>query len=468
SLSFIEPTPFAIITKNTVRLSVSDTDSLVKSVQYFIRYKPSIDSFKQSTFGTSFRPIGTSAIPPFDIISDLSLIPDQDERTISFHAICLDENGRAVDSSNDRQFIVLDRKQSLKNSRCISKYRKKFSKWEEIDSVLFFNGENRIVFRTVWNDSFLLLNIDIEDKTIVAEYTERGYLHANLDPVTNTIDSGYVSIPENDEVEIFFDIANEHVMRRNMNQSHMLIGAKGAWFGRRYDRAKGLSEMWGKSAVITVSNDSNGYNIIAQIPWSELRMNPESGKVIGFDIYNKDFSRPGSPSTGISWAGNEWTNYNNPSEWGDLILYRDKKSTQKPIFILTAIIASILVFIIIRARKKTEPPENQKQGKAEKLADKIDELISTNFSDPDFNAQKAADLVGLNAKYVGAAYKSVRSRTFSQQLTQFRIDRAVEFLKTGTFSITDVAFKVGYSSSSHFAKVFKDITQKSPTDFRKT
>ena len=48
-----------------------------------------------------------------------------------------------------------------------------------------------------------------------------------------------------------------------------------------------------------------------------------------------------------------------------------------------------------------------------------------------------------------------------------KIDRAKELLNEPARNITDVAFQLGFSSSQHFATIFKKITSQTPTQFKK-
>ncbi len=49
--------------------------------------------------------------------------------------------------------------------------------------------------------------------------------------------------------------------------------------------------------------------------------------------------------------------------------------------------------------------------------------------------------------------------------TQFRVQKAEELLRTGTFAVTDVALEVGYESLSQFIDVFRRTTGKLPSEY---
>ena len=52
-------------------------------------------------------------------------------------------------------------------------------------------------------------------------------------------------------------------------------------------------------------------------------------------------------------------------------------------------------------------------------------------------------------------------------LTNHRINMAKELLKTTNKSVTDIAFETGFSNAAYFTKVFKQIRQITPKEYRK-
>jgi two-component system response regulator YesN len=101
------------------------------------------------------------------------------------------------------------------------------------------------------------------------------------------------------------------------------------------------------------------------------------------------------------------------------------------------------------------------------LGDRLDQYIQDNYHDADLTLQKAADSMGLHPKYAGTIFKRAKKITFSQRLISYRIVKASNLLKNDDLSITDIAFRVGFNSASHFSKVFKDLKKVTPAEFRK-
>ena len=71
----------------------------------------------------------------------------------------------------------------------------------------------------------------------------------------------------------------------------------------------------------------------------------------------------------------------------------------------------------------------------------------------DWSVHALSRAVGLNEKRLQTGFQALFGLTIHAQLTQIRMDAAAGLLTTGA-SVTEVAYAVGYSSLSHFSKVF--------------
>lgn len=58
--------------------------------------------------------------------------------------------------------------------------------------------------------------------------------------------------------------------------------------------------------------------------------------------------------------------------------------------------------------------------------------------------------------------------TWRETLRRIRLIRAVEALASSNSSITEIALAVGYNSLSAFNAAFRDLTGKSPGEYRAT
>ncbi len=78
-----------------------------------------------------------------------------------------------------------------------------------------------------------------------------------------------------------------------------------------------------------------------------------------------------------------------------------------------------------------------------------------------------AKVVFLHPYYFSDMFKNEVGISFSDYLTEYRMDRAKELLKNQQFKIKDINEMVGYSDSKSFSKIFKKVVGLTPQEYRK-
>jgi two-component system response regulator YesN len=90
--------------------------------------------------------------------------------------------------------------------------------------------------------------------------------------------------------------------------------------------------------------------------------------------------------------------------------------------------------------------------------------ISNNYH-KDISRDDIANQIHLNPTYFSHLFKAQMGQSFIEYLRQIRIDRAKHLLEfTNDYQIH---IKVGYNSSKYFAKVFRQQTGYTPSEYRK-
>ncbi|WP_028550161.1 response regulator [Paenibacillus sp. UNC451MF] len=84
----------------------------------------------------------------------------------------------------------------------------------------------------------------------------------------------------------------------------------------------------------------------------------------------------------------------------------------------------------------------------------------------DLSLQQVADAVHLNKTYLSELFKKETGTSFSDHLTELRIERAKELIVREVCKMSDLAERVGYPNSSYFTKVFKKTTGLTPMEYR--
>jgi AraC family transcriptional regulator len=74
--------------------------------------------------------------------------------------------------------------------------------------------------------------------------------------------------------------------------------------------------------------------------------------------------------------------------------------------------------------------------------------------------------LALDYHYLSTLFSSVENVTIEQFIILQRIERAKELLKYGELTLSEIAYKLGYSSVQHLSNQFKATTGFTPTRFR--
>ena len=78
-----------------------------------------------------------------------------------------------------------------------------------------------------------------------------------------------------------------------------------------------------------------------------------------------------------------------------------------------------------------------------------------------------AAAVAISPGYLSKLFKEYRNQTVMDFLERIRIDKALQLIKETGVSIKEIALRVGYRDPNYFSKVFKKVTNSSPTEIRK-
>jgi AraC family transcriptional regulator len=97
-----------------------------------------------------------------------------------------------------------------------------------------------------------------------------------------------------------------------------------------------------------------------------------------------------------------------------------------------------------------------------KLARHDYEKTPLRMKDSDFISKE----VGLDYRRVTTLFSQVESVTIEQYVILQRIEYAKELLKYGELTLSEISWRMGYSSAAHLSTQFKKVTGMTPTAFR--
>ncbi|AUC21170.1 hybrid sensor histidine kinase/response regulator [Polaribacter sejongensis] len=95
---------------------------------------------------------------------------------------------------------------------------------------------------------------------------------------------------------------------------------------------------------------------------------------------------------------------------------------------------------------------------------KVLAYIGENISNSSLSVEELANELNLSKSQSYRKIKSLTGQTPNELLRRIRLERAYQILETGSAFISEVGFKVGFSSASYFTKCFKAHFGKLPTE----
>lgn len=101
---------------------------------------------------------------------------------------------------------------------------------------------------------------------------------------------------------------------------------------------------------------------------------------------------------------------------------------------------------------------------ATELRDLIQDQIDTNLS---LSLKGLSETLQVHPAYLSREFsKYFDDLSFGDYIRKLRIEKAIQLLDS-KHSLTEIAYLTGFSDQSHFTRIFKKHTGKSPSDYRK-
>ena len=94
-------------------------------------------------------------------------------------------------------------------------------------------------------------------------------------------------------------------------------------------------------------------------------------------------------------------------------------------------------------------------------------MLKLEKSSINMNAKEAAKFCNLSQGYFSKVFKAVAGMTFHEYTRKLKIKEAQRLLACTDNNITDIAYSLGYCSSSFFTKDFKTVNGITPLQYRK-
>ena len=109
----------------------------------------------------------------------------------------------------------------------------------------------------------------------------------------------------------------------------------------------------------------------------------------------------------------------------------------------------------------------EKRVGTEEICQKVISYISENYTE-DIKLEAISKRFGYNEKYLSHALHELTGMHFSKFLSRYGVERARELLAENMEkSVSEIAIECGFSSFNTFFRAFKEMTGKTPLEYRK-
>ena len=111
--------------------------------------------------------------------------------------------------------------------------------------------------------------------------------------------------------------------------------------------------------------------------------------------------------------------------------------------------------------------DNRKSRLIEQIKKALIELIQNEYPDKRINLSKyLAQQLNHDYSYLSNLFSSVEGKTIEHYFIQQKIEKVKELLVYDELTLSEIAYKLGYSSVAHLSSQFKKITGLTPSHFK--
>lgn len=103
----------------------------------------------------------------------------------------------------------------------------------------------------------------------------------------------------------------------------------------------------------------------------------------------------------------------------------------------------------------------------EELIRKVMQWLEENVSDADVTVDQLAVYVGMGRTSMYNKVKGLTGKSPVELIQEFRLKKALFYLKSGQFSVSETSYKVGFSDPGYFSRSFKKHFGVSPAEYMK-
>ncbi len=144
------------------------------------------------------------------------------------------------------------------------------------------------------------------------------------------------------------------------------------------------------------------------------------------------------------------------------LLFSEYQEGKNPLMIK----AMLFEFLILLSREESVEGVAEERVPFSASVGEILHFISDEYA-TDITLSSVAERFYMHPSYLSRIFKKNTGFHFSEYISKYRVQKAVELFAETDKNVTEVAMATGFNSSNHFCKTFKKIMGCSPLSYKK-
>ena len=110
------------------------------------------------------------------------------------------------------------------------------------------------------------------------------------------------------------------------------------------------------------------------------------------------------------------------------------------------------------------------QRNTEKYGKRINDIFDfvINNYEESISLEKAAEIANLSTTAFCRFFKERTRKSFMEFVNEVRVGEACKLLAKNDYNVSQICYEVGFNNISNFNRKFKEITNITPNEYRKT
>jgi AraC-like DNA-binding protein len=99
---------------------------------------------------------------------------------------------------------------------------------------------------------------------------------------------------------------------------------------------------------------------------------------------------------------------------------------------------------------------------------KLNGLIDKHMANENFNVEQLSSEMYMSRTQIHRKLRTITNMSTTQYIKHYKLERALKELKAHTGTVSEIAYRYGFSSPAYFSRVFQEIYGLKPSEIMET